>query len=403
METKIEHWPLLSFKEYEKDINPNPNYQRGSVWRPKQKQMLIDSILRKIDIPKIYLRENKRDGFSYEIIDGQQRMKTIWDFLIRDFRLSEETDDLLIDGEKYNVAGLSYKELGSKVKIERVHKYTLDVVIITNASENEIADLFFRLNNGTPLSPAEVRNSMPGKMTETIREIAFNNNFFKKVSFSSNRFAYHQVCAQMMMLELNNGLSDTRDRFLSKMYSDYKNSIPKYAIDFLKRTQRIVNDLFPDKSRLLNRASTINIYLLISYLLKTTKLSDKFYDNFLEWYQYTEPERRKNDEYKLYMSSSANSRRSIENRFRILILDFYKVFKEMEIIELDSKRNFDDNQKAEIYARDKGICQICSKKVSEYNWHADHITPWIKGGKTIIENGQVLCVKDNLRKSNKLW
>ena len=153
METKIEHWPLLSFKEYEKDINPNPNYQRGSVWKPKQKQMLIDSILRKIDIPKIYLRENKRDGFSYEIIDGQQRMKTIWDFLIRDFRLSEETDDLLIDGEKYNVAGLSYKELGSKVKIERFHKYTLDVVIITNASENEIADLFFRLNNGTCRMP----------------------------------------------------------------------------------------------------------------------------------------------------------------------------------------------------------------------------------------------------------
>jgi uncharacterized protein with ParB-like and HNH nuclease domain len=55
METKKEHWPLLSFKEYEKDINPNPTYQRSAVWKPNQKRLLIDSILRKIDIPKLYL------------------------------------------------------------------------------------------------------------------------------------------------------------------------------------------------------------------------------------------------------------------------------------------------------------------------------------------------------------
>ena len=154
---------------------------------------------------------------------------------------------------------------------------------------------------------------------------------------------------------------------------------------------------------MLNRASTINVYLLISYLLKTTKLTKEFYDTFLAWYQKTEPKRRKDTEYKLYMTSSANSRRSIENRFRIIIFDFYKSFKTMGLIELDPKRNFDDDQKAEIYAKDNGICQICSKKLSEYNWHADHKVPWIRGGKTVIENGQVLCVKCNLEKADKLW
>ncbi|MCK5180413.1 MAG: DUF262 domain-containing protein [Candidatus Pacebacteria bacterium] len=85
METKQENWPLLSFKEYEKDINLTPTYQRSSVWKPEQKQMLIDSILRKIDIPKIYLRETKNKDYQYEIIDGQQRMRAIWDFLKNDF------------------------------------------------------------------------------------------------------------------------------------------------------------------------------------------------------------------------------------------------------------------------------------------------------------------------------
>jgi uncharacterized protein with ParB-like and HNH nuclease domain len=72
METKQEHWPLLTLKEYEKDINPTPTYQRSSVWVPEQRQMLIASILRKIDIPKKYLRELKNAEYEYEIIDGQQ-------------------------------------------------------------------------------------------------------------------------------------------------------------------------------------------------------------------------------------------------------------------------------------------------------------------------------------------
>ena len=89
METKIEHWPLLTFKEYEDDINPNPAYQRSAVWKPEQKQLLIDSILRKIDIPKLYLREMNSKRFTYEIIDGQQRMRTLWEFLASKFPLSE--------------------------------------------------------------------------------------------------------------------------------------------------------------------------------------------------------------------------------------------------------------------------------------------------------------------------
>jgi hypothetical protein len=97
----MEHWPLLSFKEYENDINPKPKYQRRTVWKPEQRYMLIDSILRKIDIPKIYLRELDCDeNYSYEIIDGKQRMSAIWDFLNDKFSLSEMSEELVVGGKK---------------------------------------------------------------------------------------------------------------------------------------------------------------------------------------------------------------------------------------------------------------------------------------------------------------
>lgn len=172
MEAKQETWPLLTFKDYEKDVNPRPIYQRGSVWKQEQKNLLMDSVLRKIDIPKIYLRELASGKYKYEIIDGQQRMRTFWDFLNDRFPLDDEADDILMNGKQYALAGCTYSELHHELKIERIHKCALNVVIVSKATEDEIADLFYRLNNGTPLSSAEVRNAMPGEMTKLVRDIA---------------------------------------------------------------------------------------------------------------------------------------------------------------------------------------------------------------------------------------
>lgn len=402
METKIEHWPLLTFKEYENDINPNPTYQRASVWKPGQKQLLIDSILRKIDIPKLYLRETNSNEFMYEIIDGQQRMRTLWEFLASKFPLSEEAEEILIGDKLFEVAGCTYVKLPPKLKLERIHRYTLDVVIVQQATEDEIADLFFRLNNGTPLKPAEVRNAMPGEMTKAIRELA-RHAFFSKVSFSNHRYAHDQVAAQMMMVELSGGPSDIPDRLLSKMYAAHQKKIPK-AAERMTQVLDIMNRLFPSKSRLLNRAQTVNTYLLISFLLSSTKFTKTFYSDFLAWYQQSEAKRLQDNEYKLYMTSALNSRRSIEERFKIVLMDFFTSFPVMATIQLDPKRIFTNDQKIQLYARNKPQrCQSCKRTVDEFDWHADHIVAWIRGGKTTLDNGQVLCVKCNLRKKDRLW
>lgn len=68
----------------------------------------------------------------------------------------------------------------------------------------------------------------------------------------------------------------------------------------------------------------------------------------------------------------------------------------------DSKRNFDESQRQVIYRKDKGVCQICGKECDWNDWEADHIVPWSKGGKTEIENGQVLCPTCNSKKSDNL-
>jgi hypothetical protein len=403
MEMKKEAWAVLSFKEYESQINPNPRYQRPSVWSTAQKQELIDSILRKIDIPKIYLREIHGSKYQYEIIDGQQRMRTIWEFLKDGFDLPQDDSEVLpIGGQIFELAGKTYSQLDHTVKMERVHKYNLDVVIVYKASEDEIADLFHRLNNGTPLVPAEVRNAMPGEVTPFVRGLA-EHPFFSTVGFQNRRFAHHQIAAQMLLLALHGGITDISDKKLTQMYYEYSKAVPAAKQELIKKALKTLQSMFPAKSRLLNRAQTINLFILVLHLLGQNKIPNQSIARIRDWYVNSEPNRQKKDEYKLYMKSAANSHKSLLGRFQMLLLDLQQGLSDLELVELDPLRIFSDQQKSEMYARYKGVCQKCAKQLDEYGWHADHIVPWSKGGRTVLENGQVLCTRCNLSKGAQLW
>ncbi|MEP5219215.1 MAG: DUF262 domain-containing protein, partial [Lentilitoribacter sp.] len=77
---------ILLYSERD-EIRINPEYQRqGSVWTLEKKQLLIDSILNDYDLPKIYFHELegseiKSAGYRFSVIDGRQRLETIWAFL----------------------------------------------------------------------------------------------------------------------------------------------------------------------------------------------------------------------------------------------------------------------------------------------------------------------------------
>ncbi|WP_394708360.1 DUF262 domain-containing protein [uncultured Desulfuromusa sp.] len=72
-------------------IRLDPPYQRmGGVWTKEKKQLLIDSILNDYDIPKIYFHLYDREkasesGYEHAVIDGRQRLETIWEFVDGNF------------------------------------------------------------------------------------------------------------------------------------------------------------------------------------------------------------------------------------------------------------------------------------------------------------------------------
>ena len=79
-------------------LKANPEYQRGPVWTKIQQRKLIDSLLRGYPLPLIYLHHIKKSVAGMqredlEIIDGQQRIKALYDFSEGAFKLLDPTAD----------------------------------------------------------------------------------------------------------------------------------------------------------------------------------------------------------------------------------------------------------------------------------------------------------------------
>ena len=393
--------PLYTLCQMKNNIEVRPAFQRELVWKKQTKQLLIDTILRGYDVPKFYWEETEKDQFA--VIDGQQRVTTIWDFKEDKFPLSkdaEKIDEEEIKGKKFSELSLSLKQ--------KFDSANIDIVIISEPeSQDEIRDMFLRLQQGVTLKAQERRNAMPGKMRDFIENLS-NHNIFEKVDYKNIRFTYQQTAAQITLLEITGGPTDVKSTMLDRMYLQYKDFDNNSTI--ARKSYKILdlmNKIFKEKTPGLKNYYIISFYTMFSELVEKYVMPTNFEEIF-EWYKEFDTFRiqEKNNEetdpeiltFQDKITHASDGTASIEWRHNFFLKNFLMKFPKLET--KDSMRNFTDEQKRAIFYRDKQICQLkikCNgKKLSWGNWHADHINPYSKGGKTIVENGRVSCAECNL-------
>lgn len=135
-------YSINDFIEWEerKQLEISPKFQRRSVWSPQAKSYLIDTILKDKPLPKIFIRattDPKTKRTVREIVDGQQRIRTILSFVKDGFRISK------VHNEEYG--GLTYSELPEDIQADFL-KYELSVDLLLDLSDRDILDIFARLN-----------------------------------------------------------------------------------------------------------------------------------------------------------------------------------------------------------------------------------------------------------------
>ncbi|MCW3607533.1 DUF262 domain-containing protein [Burkholderia cenocepacia] len=151
------------------ELDLQADFQRREVWPIKKKQRLIDSIVRGWQIPSIHLLQPKDYESSASVLDGQQRLVAIRDFMHE--RLTFDGNIPPGDFERHSLDGHLFSSFPLREK-RRFTDYVLTVVRIEDYDPEEVAELFYRLNQGTRLTAAEHRNSFHGPVGKQIRDLA---------------------------------------------------------------------------------------------------------------------------------------------------------------------------------------------------------------------------------------
>ena len=128
--------------------------QRDSnQWSNAQKNTLIDSIFNGYVIPQIWTLVEKNTQ-SYKIIDGKQRMTTIFSYMNDEWKLAKTFEPVQCDGQYLDVAGKKFSELDPKMK-KKITKYSIEILAMSDYTEEQLEEQFMRLNSGTPFKPTQ--------------------------------------------------------------------------------------------------------------------------------------------------------------------------------------------------------------------------------------------------------
>ena len=122
-------------------VELNPSFQRRSVWSEKAKSYLMDTIIRGKPIPKIFIRQkiNVSTKTSVrEVVDGQQRLRTIFSFIQDGFVISKRHNP--------EFGGLRFSQLHEDVQAQ-ILSFELAVDLLINLPDKEVLDIFSRLNS----------------------------------------------------------------------------------------------------------------------------------------------------------------------------------------------------------------------------------------------------------------
>ncbi|WP_263408833.1 DUF262 domain-containing protein [Terriglobus tenax] len=241
MKIKQQSWPISKIKTEQQSINLNPIWQRGPTWRAPRQVLLIDSILRGMDIPKVYLRRLTGVGaHKFDAVDGQQRLRAIWLFGNDDLRLEYEEVLSPIDG--HPVQNLVYSELHKDLR-DRFDNFEVSVAEIQQGSNDDITGLFARLQMGMPLNPAELRNAILSPIRHLVSAIATSHAFFIDSRIPEARYKRQDYASHAFAMAAYEGTKDIKAPDLKAMLREYDHTRADEALELSARVGDALNTL----------------------------------------------------------------------------------------------------------------------------------------------------------------
>lgn len=208
-----------------KELTLAPYFQRRRVWSEKAKSYLIDTVLRGLPMPPVYMRQRidpKTRKTIREVIDGQQRLATILEFLDDGLKVSK------VHNETYG--GLFFSELPPDVQ-DDILQYVISTNLILSSRDEDALNVFARLNTYVvKLNKQERLNSKYfGYFKQTVYSLGYEFHTFwiKSKIFTEQKIA-RMADAELtseLVITMIDGLQDKRK--IEAFYNEYEDKFPQ--------------------------------------------------------------------------------------------------------------------------------------------------------------------------------
>lgn len=334
-------------------LNIRPKYQREFIYNEQKRNAVIDTLMKGFPLNVMYWGCNA-DG-SYEVIDGQQRTISICQYLNGDFSFQNRYFFNLTEDEKHEIK--SYKLMIYQCKGTDAEKLKWFETINIAGEELTKQELRNAIYSGSWLTDAKRKFSKRGCPAENLAGKYLSDKRIRQGYLErAIDWVSHGNIEEYMALHQNDENAD-------ELWEYFKN-----VIDWVK-------GIFPNYRPLMKGLDWGGLY---------ERCKDNHYD----------PDELEEKIQELCIDDEIENKKGIFS---------YVLTGEERTLNL---RTFTDNQKAIIYSKQGGLCPRCkqfNKPTKDKVWklgemEADHIRPWHEGGKTTLENCQMLCRQCNREK-----
>lgn len=288
--TEQARYPVKSIKGMldDDDYKLNPEYQRRKRWDNGKKSRLIESFIMNVPLPPIFLYEYEYS--KYEVMDGLQRLTSIYDFYSGNFPL---------EGLEYwkELNGKKYKELPSEIQRGIDRRYISSIVLLeeTAKSEKEAEALkqivFERLNSGgEKINPQETRNALHnGGMNQLCLKLSQNNKFRKMWNIPLESHGEEELLkseSYRKMDDVQLVLRFFAYRFLDSLsgytIEDFLDEYLKQANIFSEKTLNKLEQLFIDTVETIYSVFGEEAFFSPAYVKKVHRPGKTVYDSLMQ-------------------------------------------------------------------------------------------------------------------------
>ena len=280
VEWKPSTHPISDIRDWDKlkRIEVRPDFQRRLVWPNSARIILIDTILKNIPMPKIFVSVDirEKDENTYRVvIDGQQRISAILSFLYDEFALRSPYNK---DDKNY---GKKFSQLDKETK-KAFLGYQIDFNEISESTDEEVREIYSRVNKyNVVLNRQELRKAeFPGEFLDTSENLAGNPYFANAgiVTSANIRRSMDVEYVSEILVAMLGGYSEKKEK-LDEYYYDYakwESKQRKRIIERFEKTLEEIGFLFDQsldisKTRFRQKSDFYTIFLVIDEFISEKK------------------------------------------------------------------------------------------------------------------------------------